>query len=306
MNQKLLNSPLFNATFVTVMWALQIFAAKLGLSTGVEVVAFMFHSYLASLIFLSVYGIFAGTWRDVKNLSRKAFWVLAAASAIVVIFGGLFFNAGVKLTTAVNVGFLSQFTTVVTILLAFLILKEKLDLSKIVTVLMIILGTFLLITNGKMITPHLGDVLILISGIAWSTANVLIRGSLKNTAVPPDTASLLRPISGLPIALILILFARFYPEPLKTFFSVDLLDFTFWQYAMLNGFLLAVLWIVINRTLKLASASYMAIFASMTPVLVAVLAIPLLGESISAIQMVGALLIVASGYASHYLKFHEH
>ncbi len=292
--------------FQLFFWAVQIFVAKLGLNAGAGPVLFNFQSYLFALIFLSIYGLFAGTWQDLRVLSKKALIALILANAIVTLFGGVLFNAGAKLTTAINIGFLSQFTVVATILLAWFILKEKIDWSKGITVLMILTGTFLLTTEGKLISPHIGDIFLLISCVAWATSNVLIRKSLKNTTVPSDVASLLKPIVGLPILLFVMAFSGIYPEPLKTFFDVNLLQTNYVWYAVSNGVLLTLLWIFINRSLKVASASYSSIFASMTPVLVAILAIVFLRESMSGIQIVGALIIVVSGYVAHYLKFQEH
>lgn len=306
MNKRLLDSPLFNASVAAALWALQIFAVKFGFNAGADALTFMFQSYFASMVFLAVYGIFAGTWGEIVKLSKKTFWILVSANAMFVVLGGLFFNFGAKLTSAINIAFLAKFSVVATILLAWAILKEKLDLSKSITVLMIIFGTFLLVTEGRFISPHIGDILILASSLVWSMTNVLIRKSIKNTVVPPDAVSVLRPISGLPIVFLLIYMAGTYPEPLRTFFNVDVLSPTHLLYAILNGFLLASLWIFINRTLKVASASYMTTMTSMTPVVVTVLAVPFLGETMSGIQIVGALIIVASGYAAHYLKFYQH
>ena len=259
LDKKLINSPLFNASLSTIFWAIQIFVAKLGLNAGADAVLFNFQSSVFALLLLSIYGLFAGVWPVLKTLSKRTLAVLIGANAIVMVFGGLFFNAGAKLTTAINVGFLTQFTTVATVLIAWVLLRERIDLPKAVTVFMLLAGTFLLVTEGRLIVPHIGDIFILISCVAWSTANVLIRKSLKNTEVPPDAATLLRPIVGLPIAFTLIMFANIYPEPLRTFFDVNIFSPDYLGYAAINGFMLTLQWIFINKSLKVSSASYASI-----------------------------------------------
>jgi uncharacterized membrane protein len=72
---------------------------------------------------------------------------------------------------------------------------------------------------------------------------------------------------------------------------------------MLNGACLALVWVFLNRTLEVASASYMTAMCSLTPVFVAALAIPFFGERLSLIQILGATLIVASSFIVHRLKF---
>lgn len=306
MNKAIFTSPLFNASVATALWALQIFAAKLGLKAGAESVLFTFQSYSVAFIFLSIYSLFTGVWIALARLPKKVLSILVIATIIVAVFGGLFFNAGAKLTSAINVGFLTQFSVVITIFLAWVFLKERFDWSKGATVLLVLTGTFLLTTEGKIILPHIGDIFILASGAGWATANVLIRKSLKNTDVRSDIVALLRPLVGLPIIFLLIASAGAYPEPLSTFFDVDILQIDYLGYAALNGFLLTLLWIFTNRTLKVSSASYASIIASATPVLVTILAVIFLGESISSIQMIGAFMIIISGYVAHYLKFQDH
>lgn len=306
MNKRLLSSPLFNASIATILWALQIFTAKLGLRAGAESVLFTVQSYGAAFVLLSIYSFYTGVWGALVRIPKKVLLILVTATIIVAVFGGLFFNAGAKLTSAINAGFLTQFSVVITTLLAWALLKERMDWSKVTTVLLVLTGTFLLTTQGKFISPHIGDIFILAAAAGWATANVLVRKSLKNTDVRSDIVALLRPVVGLPIIFLFVVFASIYPEPLRTFFNINIFQVDYLGYAALNGSLLTLLWIFTNRTLKVSSASYASIIASAAPVLVTILAVFFLGESISSIQMIGAFMIIVSGYAAHYLKFHQH
>ena len=60
------------------------------------------------------------------------------------------------------------------------------------------------------------------------------------------------------------------------------------------------------RTLKIASASYMTMMSSLTPVLVAILAIVFLKETLVPIQWIGVFLISISGISTQLLKIEKH
>jgi drug/metabolite transporter (DMT)-like permease len=63
------------------------------------------------------------------------------------------------------------------------------------------------------------------------------------------------------------------------------------------GICLAGAWFYLNRTLKVATASYMTLMSMVTPVLVGILALSFLGETLVWVQGVGAVLIILSGTA---------
>ncbi|MBU1967043.1 EamA family transporter [Patescibacteria group bacterium] len=168
-----------------------------------------------------------------------------------------------------------------------------------------IVGVFLVTTKGQAIIPQPGDILILLACISWSLGNVLIRKFLKNNPVSGELVSFLRPIAGLPVLLLFLSLSPFYPERIQSVFAVDLLDLTYLPYLISIGISSSLLSIFLNRTLKFASASYMTMMSMMTPVMVGIMAMMLLGESLAMIQVVGAVLIILSGVATHYLKIEK-
>jgi uncharacterized membrane protein len=68
-------------------------------------------------------------------------------------------------------------------------------------------------------------------------------------------------------------------------------------YAAGTGICLAGAWFYLNRTLKVATASYMTLMSMVTPVLVGILALLFLGETLVWVQVIGAALIILSGTA---------
>lgn len=216
---------------------------------------------------------------------------------------GIFFcNAGTALTSAINVGFLIKFGLITTTVLALIVLKEKMTLSKIITILLMLTGSLLISTKGKAIIPQFGDILIIVACLCWSTANVLVRKFLRGSDLSDEIVTLLRPVAGIPLLLAFVVLSPLYPEPIKRVFQVDILEIPFPFLVVGNGFFLALLFLYLNRTLKVASASYLTMMSMITPVIVTVLAVAFLKEEMNWIQIIGGALIISSGISTYYLQ----
>lgn len=305
MKQNLANSPLFNVTLFTVFWAIQIFISKLAYIAGADFVPFAIQSSTIAL-FLLIFYILIFKRDKFQQISKTVLIGLLIANAIHGGLGYFFSNAGYSLTTTINAGFLIQFGTVTTSILAWIILKERMTASKVITIVIIMVGTFLLITKGRLDIPHIGDLLILFACLSWSTGNVLIRRIVKKHPVDSDIVSFFRPIAGLPVIFGFILLAPLYPPQLQRAFHTNLFNFNFLFYTFFSALFLVLLWIFLNRTLKIASASYMTMMSSLTPVLVAILALVFLKESLEPVQWFGAFLITISGFVTFFLKIDKH
>lgn len=299
-NKNISESPFFNVFLFSLFWALQIFISKLGFNAGAKAVSFTFQSAMVALIALSLY-VLPKDYILVKNLPKKILSGLLLANAIHFGLGGFFSNSGVALTSAVNAGFLVKFALVTTTVLAWIFLKEKMTWVKFIAVLVMLFGNFLISTKGQSIIPQTGDLLIIVACICWSVGNILIRNTLKNNnSVGADIVTFLRPVAGIPVLLFFILLAPFYPTTIQSVFNVNFVDFRYLIYVIGNGVFTALLWIYLNRTLKVASASYMTMMSMMTSVFVAFLALVFLRETMNSAQILGAVLTISAGVITHY------
>src|SRR6185437_7986946 len=146
--KRILTSPLGNVLLYSLFWALEIFITKLAFLAGAQVVPFTIQSSFLTLLFLSAY-VLPTKFKKLKKLSPILLVWILVANGIHMGVGTFLSNAGIQLTTAINAGFLMQFTTVTIILFAWLLLGEKITMAKIISVLFILVGTFLLITKGQ-------------------------------------------------------------------------------------------------------------------------------------------------------------
>jgi drug/metabolite transporter (DMT)-like permease len=292
-------SAFINVFLFSFFWALQILISKMGFSAGAKAVSFTIQSAFVALIFLSII-VLPKNFKQIRSLPRGIFFGLLLANGIHFGLGGFFSNSGVALTSAVNAGFLVKFALVTTILLSWIFLKEKMTIVKLLSASVMIFGSYLISTKGQSIVPQIGDVLIIVACISWSTGNILVRRTLKNNSINGDIVSFLRPIAGIPVLLIFILFSSLYPPQIREMFAVDYFDFRFFPYVLGSGVFTGLLWIFLNRTLKVATASYMTMMSMMTSVFVAILAVFLLKEQISFAQIFGGVLTILAGVITHY------
>jgi drug/metabolite transporter (DMT)-like permease len=294
-------SPLFNVSLFSLFWAIQIFTSKLAYTAGAKLVPFVVQTFAMTLVVLAIY-VLPRTYKEIKSLSPRILLGLLIAGGIHMGIGSVLNYMGIALTSAINAGALVQFGTGTTPILAWFILKEKFTLAKTVSIIIILLGVFLLVTNGQLVIPHIGDLLILLSCVAWSLGNVLVKRILKSTSVSEDIAALMRPATGLPLLIFFILLTPLYPAPIKAIFSVNYFDFHYLIFVILNGILTAMCIICLIKTLKVASASYMAMMSATTPILVTVLAVIFLKEKLYLVQIIGITLVIASGTLTQYLR----
>jgi len=300
-----MNSPLLNVLLFSLFWAFQIFISKLALSSESEIVSFSLQSTFVALLVLGIY-VLPKWLNKIKSLPKPLLGQIYLANIVHSGFGAFLSYAGIAYTTAINAGFLAKFSTVATIFFAWLILGERLTKSKMASAFIMLVGVYLMTTRGQRIVPHFGDTLILLSCVAFALGNVLVRRVLRENEVDGDIVSFLRPLAGIPAFLLFIALSPLYPESLRQIFDVSVFSLENAHLVLLNGLFVALLTIYLNRTLKVASASYLTLMSMITPIIVSLLAFSILNESIQFIQAMGALLIIVSGFVVHYMKVDQH
>ncbi len=301
----ILFSPVINVFLFSTFWALEIFIAKLAYMQGAEILPFSLQSFSITLVILSVI-ILPAKWKKLFKINKRIFFWILIANAILLGMGGFLASAGLAMTTAINAAFLTHFSTVATVIIAYFVLREKINAPKVFSIFLILVGTYLLVTGGTGIVPRIGDVLVLLACVAWAVGAVINRKILKKTAVDQDIISLLRPVAGIPVIIFFIIISPIYPQPVREIFQADIFQLNYIGFALIHSAFLSLTWIFANRSLKTASASYMVMMSSITPIIVTVLAMVFLSEQLKIIQSVGIVLIIVSSILTHLIKTHEH
>lgn len=298
---KLFNSPLLNVLIFSGSWALNIFFTKYAFNQGDEPTVFLVQSTLVfAIIMLVVFLPF--TYKEIIKLSPKFLGIVILINIIHYGLGVNLNNLGTAMVSGVSVGFLNKSATLWIIFFAAIFLNEKLTRTKTLTVIVMFIGLFLLVTNGSIGNVGTGEIIVLISTSFWGIANTLVRKYLKDGQVSPNTMVLFRPIIGLLFIMIMIWGNNYLPGVIQEDYEVDIFAKTNAFLVILTGITSALVALFLSRTLKFASASYMTMMSMITPVLTAILSVAFLNEKISVMQLFGGGLIIVSGVVTHKLK----
>ena len=287
--------PTQSVLLFSLFWAFYIIQSKIAFIHNAQIAPFQLQSGITALIVMSL-AMRSGVFRGLRALLREnppLFWQLALGNGLHYGVGGTLYTIGISMTSAVNAGFLTKFSMVTTILLAWIFLGERMSWRKVLAMGLLILGVYLLTTNGERLLPAPGDIYILGACLAWSAGNVILRHGMRGNPVNPDLISYLKPLVGLPIFtfFVILLPALIAPTHLPPF------EIAAQQvgYTLLAGIFLALTWIFLSRSLKLGTASYMTMMSTLTPIIVSILAVLLLGEQMTASQIFGSGLILLAG-----------
>lgn len=289
----MINKPFFYVLLFSIFWAFNILASRYVLQQGIHPLILVTQSLFLTTLMFSAYVLFFHREKFFAISNQSRFGAIISG----VIGGGLaglFSSYGLKFSTSINFGFLIKTATAFTVIFAYLFLKEPLTKTKLFFVTVILTGSYLLSTSGQLIIPHLGDILILLAAAGYGIAAVINRRIIKKD-IHADIVSFYRALIGFVVVLPVTLLAK--NSVFDTTFLVPVFVVSLFQF---------LLYLYLNKTLSAASASYMTMMSSMTPVIVALFAIPLFGERLNITQVIGAFLIISGGIATQKTKVAYH
>ncbi|MBI3577628.1 DMT family transporter, partial [Candidatus Gottesmanbacteria bacterium] len=219
---------------------------------------------------------------EVKKLKRHDMSLLLAS--------GLIGSAGItfveifalKYSPAINYSFLIRTVIVFTILFAYIFLKEKITRKKFVLACMILGGAYLLTTNGVLIRLSRGDLFTLLEAALIAFGNNVLGKALTNR-MSSDVSSSGRFVVGL------------FPVIIYSTINTTVQLPHMFPLILFLTLMSILIYVFLFKAYKVASASYVTMIMSFTPVFVSFLAVPILKESLSAIQIIGGILMKLHG-----------
>lgn len=268
------------ALSASIVWAITIVMYRIVLTNGEDPFNLTFWTTILALPYW-LFMLYKERAQVVK-LKRSDYTLLTAMAVVSSIGVGLAEIFALKYNPAVNFAFLIRTVTIFTIVFAAVFLGERITKNKLILVAILLTGSYFLTTSGQGITLTRGDLFTLLEAllIAFGT-NVL--GKKATNRMTADTVSTGRfMIAFFPlIILALANTAIVIPQQAFLVLLITFLDF-----------LLAVL---IFHAFKHNTATYMTMIMSFTPVFVAMMSLPLLGETLTSYQLLGGGLIVLGG-----------
>lgn len=278
----------FYFTFLSALtWAVSIVLARILLNAGENAYNLAFWTVLLESLF----------WAFVLTRNLPELKTTGKSNGLLLIGIGLISTVGVsvvealalKYSPAVNYAFLIRSVILFTIIFAYLFLGEKLTRKKIILAVLILAGAYLLTTRGKLIYFSVGDLFTLLEAALIAFGNNVL-GKLATNKMSVDlSASASFLIGVIPICLIALFnnAVRFPKSPmLMALLTIFYILITLTRY----------------RAYKNATASYVTMVFSFTPVFVSLMAVPFLKETLTPVQLIGGGLIILAGISVEKLK----
>ena len=193
----------------------------------------------------------------------------------------LSYSFGAMMSTAINAALITRSEILWSFLLSWAFLRERIGRLHFLYGALLVIGLGLVITQGRPVAPHLGDVLLLLVPLFWQIAHVLA----KKTPYRPVTIATLRNTFG---ALFILPFAF-------------ITGFQFSMYAPLEGMIIAFGQILWYGSIKLINLSKATLIITPAPAIAIALGI-LMGQPFTVYHALGFLLITAATVGASRLK----
>jgi drug/metabolite transporter (DMT)-like permease len=240
--------------------------------------------YLVAIIALLIIG-----------LVKKQSWRIHRRDILLIIIIGIVGNTisivtqeiGTNLSSAQMGAVITSSTPAFMVLFARLLLNERLNLKKCLSVGLATSGVLLIVGNGQIdMTDQLGGFSLLIAALTWALMSVLLK------RVPNQYSPLV--VTTYSILVAIILLTPFVLGRLDDIHYSDLSHPTIWGGILYLGIVsTAFAFILWNRGLQLLNASSGGLFFFFQPLVGTILGWLLLGENIGGTFWIGSILILS-------------
>ena len=257
----------FKYTFLAAFcWAISIILTKFIFNLGEDAYNLSFWGSLLALPYWFI-ALKRGKIKP-KSVNAKDWLILIGIAFISTVGTSVTENLAIKHGSAVNFSFLFRTVILFTMIFAYFFLGEKLTLKKFILAGLIISRAYLLTSNGQKLVLTKGDIFTLTEAALVAFGNNIL-GKIATSRLGPTISASTTMIMGfIPLALI-AMFNRSLAWPVS------------WPLLMVMVGINLLITVFRYRGLQQASATFVTMVFSFTPVMVAFMAIPLLKESLS-------------------------
>lgn len=285
--------PYLGLACTSLFWAGNALVAR-GLSTDIAPLALAFYRWLLCAILVSPF-IFRAIQRHLIII--KTYWQKITILSLLSVTG---FNSllymSAQHTSALNITLVNSLMPVTTLVLAIPIFQQRISLKNFCGVILAFLGALFVILRGDFgslleLSINRGDGIMAIAMVVWSVYTLLLRKWQI-------------PVPGFDLFAILVGFGL-----------ILLLPFYLWEYRLTGGFALspdmfaAIAYVAVfpsllaylfwNYGVTQTSPSTAALFAYLTPLITALLSVPLLNEKPELYHAIGGVAILLGLWLSY-------
>lgn len=285
----MLSKKLVYSSTVAILLAFTTFIQKIALNIGVPPLTLSVQLILIATIILNINLLLQRKYiKQIKNMKRQE-WKNAFFAGFFLISTYLASIYGLRFTTSINFSFIIKSSLIFIPLLAFFFLQEKITKEKIFLIFTFIIGIYLITTRGQFILPRFGDLLIILAAFLFSSFTIINKKLAK--MLEPEIISWGVTSCTAIFALILIFILR-----INVFSSIGLL------YVLLSGLADALIFLFINKTIRITNMTYYVMMTMFAPVINLILGILFLNETINSIQLIGGVILIISGIMVQKLR----
>lgn len=244
-----------------------------------------FPPLFVALIVTLIAGFFLGVvgfWKKEifhKLLLKNIIWI--AILGFLAALGSIFSFFGLSIGRANEAGFLFQFGTFFSTILAFIFLKEKLSYFQVSGLIIMFVGAYVF-TGGISLSFKMGNIFFLSAAFVWGVNDVIVRKKVSN--LPPLFLSFGRnffsSIFLLPLAI------GFIPQSVAKMSAGSIV------YFLVYGFVVAGIILTIYTALKYIKVAEATSFQLLIPIITATISFFILGERLNTIQLIGGAIIL--------------
>ncbi len=271
--------------FVFIMslsWAFNVVIAGYSITNlGVNAYLYGAQTLITAAILMGVYIIFKNNTSEKKVIFTKSdiIWMLLLglfANGV----GNLFTLKGIA-HSANNYAFLIKTSIVFSIVLEIILKQQKANIVKFIVSGFLLLGAYIMSTDGKLILPNKYDLYTIISAAFFGFTIVLSK--TVNTRNSPEYMSFYRALAG---GLFLLVAA--------IFLKIDVFVIKNLQWGIFGGFLVFILFLSMFKALEIKEASYVSMVSLMFSPMVLLISYIAFGKTISIWQLLGGFIVLAS------------
>ena len=267
---------------VTLCWGISYYLMDVALS-DMDPFTLNAHRFLGAFAVAALL-----SWKKLLNVNKTTlkYSVLVGVALVFVYIGATF---GVKYTTLSNSGFLCALTVIITPIIGFIFLRQRLSRKMLIAVLMCFVGIALLTLKDDFsinMANLKGDLLCTMCGVAYAIDLLLTEKAVAHEEVDAFQLGVFQlGVTGVCnlILAFLVETPHFPTEP------------SIWgAVAFLSIFCTGVAFIVQPIAQQYTSASHTGVIFALEPVFAGIVAFVLVGEVLTAKAYLGAVLMVAS------------
>lgn len=247
-------------------------------------------AFLSSLLTLPYWLYVLGKSKtEVRKISRRT-WILIILSAIA---GGalvkIFDIVAVNYTNAINFSLFVKTSLIFTVIFEFIIFRNPITKKKIVLIISLLLGLYLVIVGNSVIKVNIGDLIAIAEAIVIALGNNILGKLILAHISPKLSASLNTLIGFIPLTIIVLIFGTIE-------MPINIINLVL---ASVTSLLLTLSRF---KALSYVTPTYLTMMFSLTPLFTIILSMVFLGERMTVIQLAGGMIIILSVFVVEKLK----